>query len=372
MELSFIGDIMLGRFVQEKYYTQKYSLVSEDVLSVIQKSNYLIANLESPITDREATNSLAFAGSKDLLSQLEWVDCFSLANNHINDFGEAGMVDTIANLENHSIKHNGLFEDNYAPHIIEKDGCKIAVVMCTDMLNYEIDDNCKYKVLRADALEMNATIRKCTADGYFTILFAHCGSLFSRYPNPQILDLLHAAIDAGAGCVITAHSHCLGGEFQYNGVPIFWSLGDFLMDGGSYRRRQSCFLTLTIENSQLKSWTITPTVTNMDLQVAHPSVKEKEKMLKSYESVSRKMGIPHNDYATFYKTQYKKEMILHSLSTLRFLYDTKGLLGFMKMLKVRYYAVFRMIHRMIFDRSKSRYDTDGINQKHLLNIDDIR
>lgn len=372
MRVSFIGDIMLGRFVHEKYQVQKYNLVSEDVLSDIRQSDYVIANLESPITDSESTNSLAFAGSEDMLSQLEWVDCFSLANNHINDFGENGMVDTIANLEKHSIQHNGLFQDHYAPYIVEKDGCKVAVVMCTDMLNYEFDDNCRYKVLRVEAQETNATIRKCVADGYFTILFAHCGSLFSRYPNSQILDLLHAAVDAGAGCVVTAHSHCLGGEFLYNGVPIFWSLGDFLMDGGSYRRRRSCFLTLTIENNRLKCWKITPTITNMELQVAYPSAKEEEKMLKSYKDVTCKMGVQRKNYASFYKTQYKKEMIQHSLSTLHFLYDTKGLLGFMKMLKVRYYAVYRMIHRMIFDRSKSRYDTDGIDQKHLLNINDIR
>ena len=110
----------------------------------------------------------------------------------------------------------------------------------------------------------------------------------------------------------------------------------------------------------------------MNLQVVYPSVKEKGKMLKSYQMVTNKMGVQRKDYRAFYKTQYKKEMMQHSLSTLRFLYDTKGILGFMKMLKVRYYAVYRMIHRMIFDRSKSRYDTDGIDQKHLLNIDDIR
>ena len=372
MNITIIGDIMLGRFVQEKYHAHKYSLFSDDVWTEIRKSDYVIANLESPVTDSESTNSLAFAGSEDMLSQVKWVDCFSLANNHINDFGETGMVDTIANLEKHAIKHNGLFGNHYAPHVIEKDGCKIAVVMCTDMLNYKFDDACKYKVLRADAPEVNDTIKKCVSDGYFTILFAHCGSLFSRFPNPEIRDLLHSAIDVGAGCVITAHSHCLGGEWQYKGVPIFWSLGDFLMDGGSYRRRQACFLTLTIENNKLKSWMITPTITNMDLQVSYPSAKEKEKMLKSYQGVSRKIGVQHKDYAAFYERQYKKEMLQHSLSTLHFLYDTKGLLGFMKMLKVRYYAVYRMIHRMIFDRSKSRYDTDGIDQKHLLNIDDIR
>ena len=372
MRISFIGDIMLGRFVQEQYHTQKYNLISESVLAEIKKSDYVIANLESPITDCESTNSLAFAGSEDMLSELEWINCFSLANNHINDFGENGMSNTIDNLGKHSIKHNGLFSDRYIPHTVEMDDCKIAVVMCTDMLNYEFDSNCKYKVLRLDAPEVNATIKRFASEGFFTILFAHCGSLFSRYPNSQIRDMLHSAIDAGAGCVITAHSHCLGGEWQYKGVPIFWSLGDFLMDGGSYRRRRSCFLTLNVEDNHLKNWEITPTVTNKELQVAYPSVKEKEKMLKSYHSVTRKMSVQYIDYTSFYKTQYKKEMIQHSMSTLKFLYDSKGLLGFLKMLKVRYYAVYRMVHRMVFDRSKMRYDQDGIDPKHLLKAEDIK
>ncbi len=368
MKLSFIGDIMLGRFVQEKYHNQNYSLISEDVLSEIRHSDYVIANLESPVTDSVSTNSLAFAGSEDMLSQLEWVDCFSLANNHINDFGEAGMVDTIANLEKHAIKHNGLFKHHYAPLVVEKDGCKIAIVMCTDMLNYEVDAGCKYKVLRADIPEMEATIRKYASDGYFTILFAHCGSLFSRFPNPEIRNLLHSAIDAGAGCVVTAHSHCLGGEWQYKGVPIFWSLGDFLMDGGSYRRRQACFLTLTIENSKLQSWIITPTITNKDLQVVLPTPKERHSILNSFDYVSNKMQKKANSYNSFFKFQYKKEMMAHSMSTLHYLYDTKGFCGFIKMLKVRYYEVLMMLFRMIMGRQK-KFDPYS---KHILKNDAIR
>lgn len=79
-----------------------------------------------------------------------------------------------------------------------------------------------------------------------------------------------------------------------------------------------------------------------------------------------------HSYTTFYKYQYKKEMIEHSLSTLHFLYDTKGFWGFLRMLKVRWYAVYRMIHRMIFDRSKMRYDADGVDPKHMLKNSDIR
>lgn len=95
MEITFIGDIMLGRFVREKYEEKPYSLVSHDVIEKTEKSDLTIANLESPITNQRSDNSLAFAGDAKLLSELSWINLFSLSNNHINDFGETGILETI-------------------------------------------------------------------------------------------------------------------------------------------------------------------------------------------------------------------------------------------------------------------------------------
>lgn len=211
MKISFIGDIMLGRFVQEKYNSQRYDLVNSDVRSKVLDSDVVIANLESPITDEKSQNSLAFAGDAKLLSELEWINLFSLSNNHINDFGDKGITDSIKKLEDKGFKHNGIYKDSYKPFLIVENGCKIAVVTCTDMLNYEFDAESKYKTLRADSPEVNEIIKRYNSQGYYVILFSHCGSLFSRFANPQVRDLLHSAIDNGAKCVVTCHSHCLGG-----------------------------------------------------------------------------------------------------------------------------------------------------------------
>ena len=35
MKISFIGDIMLGRFVQEQYHTQKYNFVSYSTTPIL-------------------------------------------------------------------------------------------------------------------------------------------------------------------------------------------------------------------------------------------------------------------------------------------------------------------------------------------------
>lgn len=364
MNLSFVGDIMLGRFVREKRINKEYNLFSDELLSFVKQSDYVIANLESPITDIESTNSLAFAGDARLLKQCSWIDCFSISNNHINDFGEEGITDTIKNLQIMGLLSNGVYSSfgEYTPLLIDKCSSKIAVVTCTDMLNYEFKEGCPYQVLRVDSPQLNNIIKKYDSLGFFVIVFAHCGSLFSRFPNPQIREILHSYVDAGAKCVVTSHSHCLGGMYIYNNVPVFYSLGDFLMDGASYRRRRACILTLSINDNELNSWDIKPTITNTDLITEFPSDKKSNKMLKSLAKVSRRMQQADN-YKTFYNWQYKKEMLYHSLSALHFLYDTKGFKGLMKMLKVRSYDVCTMFSRMIKGRSNMRYDSDAVDTK---------
>jgi len=361
MKLSFVGDIMLGRFVRDKWNHKEYNLFSDALLSFISKSDYVFANLESPVTDIESQNSLAFAGDKRLLSQCKWIDCFSLSNNHINDFGREGIEDTISNLNANGLEYNGIITRSdtcIKPVLLEKDGNKIAVVTCTDMLNYEFDDDL-YRTVRMDTGELNDVISDYTSQGYFVILFAHCGSLFSRFPNPQIKIILHSAIDAGAKCIVTAHSHCLGGQWTYKGVPVFYSLGDFLMDGASYRRRQSCVLTLSVIDNKLINWKIKPTVTDNDLATVFPDNRKERKMLKSFEKVSYKIQ-QANNYEKFYSKQYKREMLYHSISSLYFLYDTKGFKGFFKMLKVRSKDVKMMLSRMIKGRNNMRYDADAV------------
>lgn len=360
MKVSFVGDVMLGRFVREEYEKQPYTLVRSDVYEKVKDSDFVVANLESPLTDEISKNSLAFAGNAQLLDELKWINLFSLSNNHINDFGEKGISDTIASLDSKNILHNGVYLDSYEPFLLERDGCKMAIVTCTDMLNYELGDNCKYNVLRADDIKLNGIINKYSSAGYYVILFAHCGSLFARFPNPQIRNILNSSINAGAKFIVTCHSHCLGGLYTYNNVPVFYSLGDFLMDGCSYRRRKACILTLEFENNQLLNSTVTPVMTNKKLQVILPDNKIQKRILKKFQVVSDKIQNNRKDYAHFYKYQYKKEMIYHSLSTLHFLYDTKGFRGFVRILKRRYREVRRMIHRMIFDRSKMRYDNDAV------------
>lgn len=360
--LSFIGDVMLGRMIGSKYAKQPYQVVAPDLFSKVSESDYVIANLESPVVIEAKTEGdhLQFKGNSDVLDTLKWIDAFSLSNNHINDCGNLGMDETISILEEKGFKHNGLFEKEYKPLVFEKGNERIAVVTITDMMNIPFSEDCKWQTLRDGDSKVIDILKNLHNQGYCVILYAHIGILFSRYPNPMTYNYLHKCVDAGADIVVTAHSHCLGCMETYKGVPIFHSLGDFVMDGNSFRRRRSGMLQLSVEGRKVTSWEIIPAEINQNYETVSPSEKVTKGMLQDFNSVSDKLSKHANDYINFFKWQYKKEMMLHTSSTLSFLMKTRGVGGMFKMVFQRFEEVGRMFKWVAKDRSKDQRDDDAI------------
>lgn len=361
-KITFIGDVMMGRMIGSKYAQQPYQIVAEELVNEARDAGYVIANLESPVVrtlDKDADH-LQFQGNPDTLDELKWIDAFSLSNNHINDCGECGVDETVSILDESGFRHNGLFQNEYEPLLIEKGGERIAVVTVTDMMNIPFAEGNKWKTLRVGDDKVQEVIKEWHDKGWFVILYAHIGILFSRYPNPVTVEYLHRCVDNGADVVVTAHSHCLGCMETYKGVPIFHSLGDFVMDGNSFRRRRSGVLKLSIDNGQVTEWEIIPAEINADYVTEKPAEKIGQKMLKDFNDVSEMLAQHIDDYASFFKWQYKKEMMLHTSSTLHYLVKSRGVGGMFKMVFQRFEEVGRMFKWVAKDRSKDRRDDDAI------------
>lgn len=362
-KIAFIGDIMLGRMVGRQYEKHAYSIVETTLRNKITNDvDIVFANLESPVAYKSQTDGdhLQFKGNPNTLNELQWINAFSLSNNHITDCGPEGITETIDILEQMGFNHNGIFSHKYEPFIIDQNNDKIAIVTATDMLNIPFPDNCEWKTLRVGEKEIIDTLKCLHNEGFCVILYVHIGMLFTRYPNPFTREYLHKCIDNGADIVISAHSHCLGGMEMYKDKPIFHSLGDFIMDGNSFRRRQSAALKIEVEGRKVKSWDIIPAMIDMNYQTIIPDAKTCTMMRKSFQKVSKDLENHITDYHIFFKNQYKKEMINHTLSTLHFLLKQRGLGGMIKMVGLRFEEVFRMFSWISRDRSKDRRDDEAI------------
>ena len=351
MIITFVGDICLGRYVRDKFEKSPYQLVDQDVIDkLVSKNGRVIANLESPVADGIRSEGIRFSGTSAMLSQFNWVNCFSLANNHINDFDEEGMSSTIESLKKEGFDYNGVYENEYTPYLINESENKIAIITCSYGVNRKIDSNSHYKLLNIKEDTLYTLINKYKQLGYFVIVYAHMGIMFCRFPSPKGKEIIHKMIDNGCGCLMVSHPHCVGGVYKYKSVPVFYSLGDFLMDGESFRRRQSCAVKLNVLKNQIVGWELIPTITGTDLQVRIPSHREERKTRKGIERTSVSMTKQRDDYGRFLKYQYKKDVLRHSISTIVFVVKTKGINGFLRALSLRKNDVHSMVKRVKTNR----------------------
>ncbi len=213
------------------------NLLDKSIGSLLANSEKNIFNLEGPITDYtmgikkngpcirmplSITNSLQMIG----------IDVFSLANNHIMDYGESGLRDTITALETNGISSFGAGEDVYSasePMIFEFSGKSIGILSCT-----ETEFSCaSEKACGANGYDPYRTIKdvsrlKKTVD-YLIILY-HGGKEEYRYPAPYLVTICHELVDSGADLVLCQHSHCIGCEELYNNKHILYGQGNFLFD----------------------------------------------------------------------------------------------------------------------------------------------
>ena len=112
------------------------------------------------------------------------------------------------------------------------DGIKIAYVSATQVersyvFTKEATES-RAGVLRTyDPAAFLEVIRKARETSDFVVVYVHWGTEGVNQFEGDQQNLGHQYIDAGADLVIGDHPHCLQGIEYYQGVPIFYSLGNF-------------------------------------------------------------------------------------------------------------------------------------------------
>jgi len=85
--------------------------------------------------------------------------------------------------------------------------------------------------------EMQSDIAAAKAEADLVILACHWGVSSQEEVAEYQREIAHAAIEAGAGLIYGAHPHKIQGIEVHNGVPIFYSLGNFAFDWEKMRGR---------------------------------------------------------------------------------------------------------------------------------------
>ncbi|MCR5290863.1 MAG: CapA family protein [Treponema sp.] len=138
LTILFGGDIMSH---EENYNTSNYADIWKDVTEYIHSADLALANIETPIDD-----SIPYEAYPTFNTHHEYIDeaikagfsVFSLCNNHTNDQGITGILQTQKWIYNNpSIYASGLKNpsDEFSFNIIEKNGWSILFLPITEILN---------------------------------------------------------------------------------------------------------------------------------------------------------------------------------------------------------------------------------------------
>lgn len=311
--LGFVGDILLD----DEYAILANLLnrggtiengISAEMLDVLQSVDILVANNEFPFTSRGTPTegkTYTFRAEPDTVAYLHdmGVDLAVLANNHMFDFGEQGLLDTLDTLSDAGIPYIGAgrnLEEAATPVYYIVNDIKIAVVAATQIERLDNPDtrgageNISGVFRCLDPTKLYEVVGKAKAESDFVIVYMHWGTENVAEPDWAQLDQASGLADAGADLIIGDHPHCLQGIAYYGDVPVIYSLGNFWFNSKTV---DTGMVQVEIDAEGLKSFRFVPAIQS-DCRVNLASGTEKERILAYMRELSPEVNIDSEGYVT--------------------------------------------------------------------------
>jgi poly-gamma-glutamate capsule biosynthesis protein CapA/YwtB (metallophosphatase superfamily) len=207
------------------------------VRRMVRDAELAVANHEAPVTPKAVWHrtGTTFSARPELTKVFTraGIDWFSLANNHIKDAGTAGIADSRRILREHGLAFGGAGRDlEQARQIsyLDVGEIRVAMVPCVGVASASWAGEgvsggtpCKDRTLVPD-------IKAASREADVVIAFPHWGVEYSRTPTRE--QRRHAArwVKAGADLVLGSHSHVFGAIEEIDGVPVLYSMGNFIFD----------------------------------------------------------------------------------------------------------------------------------------------
>ncbi len=219
---------------------------SDDLLACMREADVLLMNNEFFYSnDGEALSgkSYTFRALPERVELLREIgtDIVTLANNHVYDFGEEGLLDTIAYLKAQGITYFGAGANlEEASRIIYyvANGRKIALVSAT-----EIERTTQFtKEAKEDSAGVMKTlnpqrfldvIAEAKKNSDYCIVVVHWGPEGALMYDGKQYKLAEHFVQAGADAIIGSHPHRLQGAGFIQGAPVAYSLGNFWFSTGT-------------------------------------------------------------------------------------------------------------------------------------------
>lgn len=228
MKINFLGDFVANR-------VQGIG-ISEALQARVDGADYTVVNFEAPVATEEKATLKSGPSLQQDVEAPAWLkrngfDVFTLANNHIMDYGERAARKTVEVLGREATTGIGLGEEAYRPLVLEKDGIRVALLSLAELQFGMVHDSWSaeeaYGCAWINHPCVNRVVGETRGTVDFLIVVAHAGLEGYDVPLPEWRLRYRELIDLGADAIVGGHTHTAQGYEVYKGKPIFYSLGNF-------------------------------------------------------------------------------------------------------------------------------------------------
>lgn len=285
------------------------SSLSGELLLEMQNADILMLNNEFTYSDRGAPlpdKAFTFRSRPENVELLHemGVDIVSLANNHVYDYGEDALFDTLDILKNAGVPYVGAgrnLDEAAAPYYFEMNGRKIAFVSATQVERNEMPDTKgaaevtagTFRCFTEEEFErLLDAVREADQNADLTVVYIHWGTentdemhWAQEWQAPEI-------VDAGADLIVGDHPHCLQKIEYIKGVPVFYSLGNFWFNS---KTLDTGLLKVTYNADDGLVCQFLPAIQH-DCRTDMVSGEEKQRILKYLQCISPNVTIDADGY----------------------------------------------------------------------------
>lgn len=215
----------------------QFELASADI-SVVN-NEFVYEDGETPLAGKTYTFGAATENVK--LLKIFSADLVTLANNHVYDYGEEGLISTLDTLDGAKIPYVGagrnLEEASAIKYFVVK-GRKIAFVSATEIEKFakytkEATENSPGVIKTIDTSLFCGVIAEAKANADYVVACVHWGIEGKNDFEAEQRRMAEDYVKAGADAVIGGHPHRLQGVEFIEDTPVAYSLGNFWFSTGT-------------------------------------------------------------------------------------------------------------------------------------------
>jgi DNA-directed RNA polymerase subunit N (RpoN/RPB10) len=323
--ILFVGDLMFGDMpinfgngFDSKHSYNKYARIFDGVKAHLDDSAYVIGNFEAVIKPRPnelSINSWVMCCDEYICRQLSDsnFNIINIANNHVTDYGKKYFKYTCECLSEAGIKIIGLKDKPY--EIIELNNKKIAIIGVSYVKSSLMLMDIPY-FYNPSIRDVSDLIENIGVVDYI-IAYVHWGYEYIDLPDQNQIKIAADLKNSGVDLIIGHHSHITQEPELFCGVPICFSLGNFISDYWQKRLRKSSILCVSfadkIKLSQVRCY--------IDDNGTPHAIQKEELVLENFDRI-----LASNFRVNLERWRMRVEIILHFIKNIANIKDKSGVI----------------------------------------------